>query len=110
MLETAPVLPTQGPFVQPTPVTILTLSLLFNFARAALALVYAAAQVPVPVPGLVVPEVVGAEDVLEARDVVVVVRVDVEELTELLLEVVVEVRAVVVLAEVVEAVPGTHWE
>jgi len=72
--------------------------------------VYAAAQVPVQVPGLVVPEVVGAEDVLEACDVVVVVRVDVEELTELLLEVVVDVRAVVELVEVVEAVPGTHWE
>jgi len=39
MLETAPVLPTQGPFIQPTPVTILTLSLLFNLAKAALALV-----------------------------------------------------------------------
>jgi hypothetical protein len=53
---------------------------------------------------------VGAEDVLEARDVVVVVRVDVEEPIELLPEVVVEVRDVVVLAEVVEALPGTHWE
>jgi hypothetical protein len=39
MLETAPVLPTQGPFIHPTPVTILTLSLLFNLASAALALV-----------------------------------------------------------------------
>jgi len=64
----------------------------------------------VPVPGLPVPDVVGAEDVLEARDVVVVTRVDMEGLTELLLEVVVEVRVVVVLAEVVEALPGTHWE
>lgn len=63
-----------------------------------------------PVPGLPVPDVVGAEDVLEARDVVVVTRVDMEGLTELLLEVVVEVRVVVVLAEVVEALPGTHWE
>jgi hypothetical protein len=39
MLETAPVLPTHGPLPQPTPVTILTLSLLFNLANAALALV-----------------------------------------------------------------------
>jgi hypothetical protein len=62
------------------------------------------------VPGLPGPDVVGAEDVLEARDVVVVVRVDVEEPIELLPEVVVEVRDVVVLAEVVEALPGTHWE
>lgn len=100
-------LPTQGPFIQPTPVTILTLSLLFSFAKAALALVYAAAQVPVPVPGFAVLDVVGAEDVLEIRDVVVVVRVDVEEVTGLL---VVEVRPVVVLAEVVEALPGTHWK
>lgn len=98
MLETAPVLPTQGPFIQPTPVTILTLSLLFNLARAALALVYAAAHVPVPVPG--VPDGPGAEDVLEALVEVAVV----------LLEVVVEVRAVVVLTEVVEALPGTHWK
>lgn len=104
MLETAPVLPTQGPFPQPTPVTILTLSLLFNLARAALALVYAAAQVPVPVPGLSVPDVVGADDVVVAERVVV------EEVTGLLLEVVVEVRAVVVLDEVVDAVPGTHWK
>jgi hypothetical protein len=64
----------------------------------------------VPVPGLPVPDVVGAEDVLETRDVVVVVRVDVEEPTELLLEVVADVRVVVVLTEVVEALPGTHWE
>ena len=104
MLETAPVLPTQGPFPQPTPVTILTLSLLFNLARAALALVYAAAQVPVPVPGLLVGDVVGPEDVVVGERVVV------EEVTGLLLDVVVEVRAVVVLGEVVEAVPGTHWK
>jgi hypothetical protein len=39
ILETAPVLPTHGPLPQPTPVTILTLSLLFNLANAALALV-----------------------------------------------------------------------
>jgi hypothetical protein len=38
------------------------------------------------------------------------VRTDVDELTELLLVVVVDVRAVVVLAEVVGALPGTHWE
>jgi hypothetical protein len=75
---------------------------LFNLARAALALVYAAAQVPVPVPGLLVLDVVGAEDVVAAERVVV------EEVTGLLLEVVAEVRAVVVLDEVVEAVPGTH--
>ena len=83
---------------------MLTLSLLFNLARAALALVYAAAQVPVPVPGLSVPDVVGADDVVVAERVVV------EEVTGLLLEVVVEVRAVVVLDEVVDAVPGTHWK
>jgi hypothetical protein len=79
---------------------------LFNLAKAALALVYAAAQVPVPVPGLLVLDVVGAEDVVVAERVVV------EEVTGLLLEVVVEVRAVVVLLldEVVEAVPGTHWK
>jgi hypothetical protein len=77
---------------------------LFNFARAALALVYAAAQVPVPVPGLPVPDVVGAEDVVVAERVVV------EEVTGLLLEVVVEVRAVVVLDDVVEALPGIHWK
>jgi hypothetical protein len=82
------------------------LSLLFNLAKAALALVYAAAQVPVPVPGLLVLDVVGAEDVVVAERVVV------EEVTGLLLEVVVEVRAVVVLLldEVVETVPGTHWK
>jgi len=91
-------------------VTILTLSLLFNLARAALALVYAAAHVPVPVPGLPVPDVVGAEDVLDTREVVVLVRMDVEEVTELLRDVVAEVRVVVVLAEVVEALPGTHWK
>jgi hypothetical protein len=79
---------------------------LFNLAKAALALVYAAAQVPVPVPGLLVLDVVGAEDVVVAERVVV------EEVTGLLLEVVVEVRAVVVLLldEVVETVPGTHWK
>jgi hypothetical protein len=98
------VFPTQGPFSQPTPVTILTLSLLFSLAKAALALVYAAAHVPVPVPGVPDPPDVGAEDVLEDCEVVVVVRIDV------LLEVVVEVGAVVVLAEVVAGLPGTHWE
>jgi hypothetical protein len=103
------VLPTQGPFSQPTPVTILTLSLLFSLAKAALALVYAAAHVPVPVPGVPDPPDVGAEDVLEDFEVVVVVRTDVEVI-ELLLEVVVEVRAVVALAEVVAGLPGTHWE
>jgi hypothetical protein len=101
------VLPTQGPFSQPTPVTILTLSLLFSLAKAALALVYAAAHVPVPIPGVPDPPDVGAEDVLEDCEVVVVVRIDV---IEVLLEVVVEVRAVVVLAEVVAGLPGTHWE
>ena len=104
MLETAPVLPTQGPLPQPTPVIILTLSLLFNLAKAALALVYAAAQVPVTVPGLLVGDVMGPEDV------VVDERVVVEEVTGLLVDVVVEVRAVVVLGKVVEAVPGTHWK
>jgi len=67
--------------------------------------VYAAAHVPVPVPGLLVADVVGAEDV------VVVERVVVKEVTGLLLEVVVvEVRDVVVLDEVVDALPGTHWK
>lgn len=96
MLDTAPVLPTQGPFDQPTPVTILTLSLLFNLAKAAFALVYAAAHVL----GTLVPGEVGAEDVLETREVVVVVRVEVDDGGWLVLE--------VVLTEVVDDVPGTH--
>ena len=41
---------------------------------------------------------------------VVVERVVVKEVTGLLLEVVVEVRVVVVLDDVVEALPGTHWK
>jgi hypothetical protein len=110
MLETAAVLPTQGPFIQPTPVTILTLSALLSLAKAALALVYAAAHVPVPVPGVPVPVDVGAEDVLEAREVVVVTRVDVDGVTGPLLDVVMELRVVVVDTELVDTLPGTHWK
>lgn len=86
--------------------TIFTLSLLLSFANAAFALVYAAAHVPAPVPGVPDPDEVGADDVLETRVVVVVMRVGEEVVTELLLDVLVDVRAVVV----VEAAPGTHWK
>ena len=96
MLDTAPVLPTQGPFDQPTPVTILTLSLLLNLARAAFWFVFSAPHLL----GTLVPGDVGAEDVLETRDVVVLVRVDVDDGSWLVLE--------VVLTEVVDDVPGTH--
>lgn len=59
-------------------------------------------------PGLLVPEDVGAEDVLEVEveNVVVlvdeVVRIDVEEVLGAL--------EVVLLVVVVDAVPGTHWK
>lgn len=56
------------------------------------------------------PGDVGADDVLEAREVVVVVRTDVDDVAVLVLDVVVVVRAEVVLAEVVDGVPGTHWK
>lgn len=51
-----------------------------------------------PVPGTVVGVPDGAEDVLVAREVVVVVRTDVDDEAEVLLD------------EVVEGVPGTHWK
>ena len=107
--------PTHGPLFQPTPVTILILSLFDNLARAALALVYADAQAPVPVPG--VPELEGLEtEVVEVVVVLEEVVVDGGEfvvtgvVVGLVLEVVVVVDArAVVLVVTVEAEPGTHW-
>jgi hypothetical protein len=66
MLDTAPVLPTQGPLFQPTPVTILILSLFDNFAKAAVALVYADAHAPAPVPEVPDLDGLGTADVEEA--------------------------------------------
>lgn len=71
MLETAPVLPTHGPLFQPTPVTILILSLFWSLASAALALLYAAAHGPEPPPVEPVPDGVAADEVLVGAWVVV---------------------------------------
>lgn len=59
---------------------------------------------PAPVPGVPDPDEVGADDVLETGVVVAVTRVEGEVVTELLLEVLIDVRALLV----VEAAPGTH--
>lgn len=56
------------------------------------------------------PGDVGADDVLETREVVVVVRTDVDDVAVLVLDVVVVAREEVVLVEVVDGVPGTHWK
>ena len=62
--------------------------------------------VPVPVPGVAVDD--GAEEVLlVTRDVVVVVRVDVGDVV---VRVDVDNEDDVLLEEVVDGEPGTHWK
>ena len=64
---------------------------------------------PVPVPGVAVDD--GAEEVLlVARDVVVVVRVDVGDESDVVVRVDVDKEDDVLLEEVVDGEPGTHWK
>ena len=99
-------LPTQGPLFQPTPVTILSLSLFDSLANAALALVYEAAQAPSPLPDPPEPDGAAALEVLEEAGRVEAL-VGVAELGGAL--VLVEV-AFVLVASVVDAAPGMHCE
>lgn len=101
MLEIAGVLPTQGPFVHPTPVARSTFCDKLSLETADFALDHAAAHSGEMFVGTLVLGA-GPEDVLveDADDEDWVVEVEAE--VELVVEVVDE-------AAVVEGAPGRHW-